>query len=69
MHHRELLLSALKYPKAGTDLLKDDADLGALVIWLENTKVGLSLCSVQTVRALHAMIPALPSYPALTADT
>lgn len=39
MHHRELLLSALKYPKAGTDLLKDDANLAALVIWLENTKV------------------------------
>lgn len=39
MHHRELLLSALKYPKAGTDLLKDDADLAALVIWLENTKI------------------------------
>ncbi|KAL3153990.1 hypothetical protein ABBQ32_013545 [Trebouxia sp. C0010 RCD-2024] len=39
MHHRELLLSALKYPKAGTDLLKDDANLAALVIWLENTKI------------------------------
>ena len=40
MHHRKLLLTALKYPKAGTDFLQDDEEFGTLVIWLENTKVG-----------------------------
>lgn len=40
MHNRELLLRALRYPKADTALLDNDAEFAALVIWLENTKVG-----------------------------
>ena len=40
MQHTELLLSALKYPKASTALLDNDKEFAALVIWLENTKVG-----------------------------
>lgn len=39
MHHKNLLLSALKYPKAGSGLLDNDKDFAALVIWLENTKI------------------------------
>ena len=54
MHHREFLLSALKYPKASTASLQNDTDFAALVIWLENTKVGPDRAVGPTVKDLHA---------------
>ena len=55
MHHRELLLSALKYPKASTALLQNDGEFAALVIWLENTKVGAVQAVGPTLQVLREM--------------
>jgi len=41
MHHRDLLLKALKYTKPSKHLLEDNAEFATLVFWLENTKVQL----------------------------
>ncbi|KAA6422174.1 MAG: uncharacterized protein FRX49_07925 [Trebouxia sp. A1-2] len=39
MHHRDLLLKALKYPKPSKNLVEDDVNFASLIVWLENTKV------------------------------
>lgn len=39
MHHRDMLLSALKYLKPSKHVLESDVDFGTLILWLENTKV------------------------------
>ena len=73
MHHREVLLSALKYPKAGAALLENDVEFAALVIWLENTKVSQFRAVDPTPQALHARrISVLNSScksPSIDADT
>ncbi len=39
MHHRDLLLKALKSPKPSKNLIEDDVNFASLIVWLENTKV------------------------------
>lgn len=39
MHHRDLLLSALKYLKPSKHVLESDVHSAALILWLENTKI------------------------------
>lgn len=39
MHHRDLLLKALKYPIPSKNLIEDDVNFASLIVWLENTKV------------------------------
>ena len=39
MHHRDLLLKALKYPKPSQNLVEDDVNFASFIVWLENTKV------------------------------
>ena len=55
MHHRDLLLKALKYPKPSNTLLDNDVEFATLILWLENTKVCRHLpLALQTFPAMHA---------------